>query len=145
MPHFARSIKPFEKAKLPLHLVLGNHDRRDKFLAAFPEMKFLPIDGEKPPSKLVSIWETPGRTGSCWIRRFRRVQTGEFGQAQLAWLAKALDARADKPATDCCPSPSRSVPQVQRLDRHGGIFEGGVAAEASEGVFLRPLARLGSD
>ena len=96
---FREVIKPLEKAKVPLHLVLGNHDSRDKFLAAFPEMKFLPIDDVKPPSKLVSIWETPQANWFLLDSAVRpKVHTGEFGESQLAWLAKALDARADKPA-----------------------------------------------
>jgi 3',5'-cyclic-AMP phosphodiesterase len=96
---FGEVIKPLEKAELPLHLVLGNHDRRDKFLAAFPNMKFLPIGDETPPSKLVSIWETPRANWFLLDSTARpKIQTGEFGRAQLAWLTKALDARVDKPA-----------------------------------------------
>jgi 3',5'-cyclic-AMP phosphodiesterase len=94
-------LKPLQSAGIPLHLALGNHDSRDKFLAAFPNFKFVPIDDEKdkPPSKLVAIWETPQANWFLLDSDIRpKVQTGQFGEKQLAWLAKELDARPDKPA-----------------------------------------------
>jgi 3',5'-cyclic-AMP phosphodiesterase len=92
-------IKPLEKAKISMHFAPGNHDRRDKLRAMFPKMKFEAIDNEKTPSKLVSIWETPQANWFLLDSTVRpKVQTGEFGKTQLAWLAKALDDRADKPA-----------------------------------------------
>lgn len=92
--------KPLEKAGVPLHLVLGNHDNRDKLQAAFPKMKFVPLDQDKdkPPSKLAAIWETPQANWFLLDSARPKVQTGEFGKTQLAWLAKALDAQPDKPA-----------------------------------------------
>jgi 3',5'-cyclic-AMP phosphodiesterase len=91
--------KPLQQAGVSIHFTMGNHDRRDKLLAAFPKMKFLPIDGDKTPGKLVSIWETPRANWFLLDSTLPpKIQTGEFGEAQLAWLAKALDARADKPA-----------------------------------------------
>jgi 3',5'-cyclic-AMP phosphodiesterase len=92
-------IKPLEKAEISMHFAPGNHDRRDKLRAMFPKMKFEAIDNEKTPSKLVSIWETPQAN---WFlldsTRSSKAETGEFGEKQLKWLAKALDERKDKPA-----------------------------------------------
>jgi len=92
-------LKPLRRAGLSVHLTIGNHDNRGKFLAAFPDMKFERIAQEKTPSKLVSLWETPLANWFLLDSAIRpTVGTGEFGEAQLAWLAKALDARPDKPA-----------------------------------------------
>jgi 3',5'-cyclic-AMP phosphodiesterase len=94
-------LKPLRQAGLSIHLTIGNHDIRDKFQAAFPDMKFHPIvqENEKTPSKLASVWETPQANWFLLDSVVRpKIQTGEFGAAQLAWLANALDARPDKPA-----------------------------------------------
>ena len=96
---FREALKPLQRAGLSVHLTIGNHDSRGKFLAAFPNMKFEHIAQEKTPSKLVSLWETPLANWFLLDSAIRpTVGTGEFGEAQLAWLAKALDARPDKPA-----------------------------------------------
>jgi 3',5'-cyclic-AMP phosphodiesterase len=96
---FRDALKPLQDAGLSIHLAIGNHDSREKFLAAFPKMKFEPIAEEKTPSKLVSLWETPEANWFLLDSAVQpRVGSGKFGEAQLAWLAKALDARRDKPA-----------------------------------------------
>ena len=59
-------LKPLQKAGLSIHVTMGNHDRRDGLVAAFPGMKFESIGQEKTPSKLVSVWETPLRTAKDW-------------------------------------------------------------------------------
>jgi 3',5'-cyclic-AMP phosphodiesterase len=90
---------PLRKAGLSIHLAMGNHDRRDKLANTFPKIEFERLGEEKTPSKFVSIWETPRANWFLLDSTIRpKVGDGEFGEAQLAWLAKALDARPDKPA-----------------------------------------------
>ena len=95
---FGQLLRPLRQAGLPLHFALGNHDHRDRFLAAFPDAK---VHGVRPPvpSKFVSLVETPHAN---WFSLDSLDKTGKskglLGAAQLAWLAKSLDARADKPA-----------------------------------------------
>src|SRR5436305_1748841 len=51
---FSELLKPLREAGLPLHLTLGNHDHRDRFLAAF--------DGDKAPPvahRHVAVVATP--------------------------------------------------------------------------------------
>ncbi|MBI5395586.1 MAG: metallophosphoesterase [Verrucomicrobia bacterium] len=90
-------LEPFRAAKLPLCFTLGNHDNREEFCKALPALvpKDNPVEG-----KLVRVIELkranlflldsldpmPGTPG------------GKLGEAQLKWLASALDARAKKPA-----------------------------------------------
>lgn len=89
--------EPLRQAGLPLHLLMGNHDRRQNLWQAFPECKSR--DEGLPPDKHVAWFaspqanwffldsmDTPGTVG------------GRMGEAQLQWLAKALDAHSDKPA-----------------------------------------------
>lgn len=95
--------KPLLQAGIPFYPTMGNHDRREGLSAAFPNMKFEPIDQEnaqeKTPSKLVSLWETPSANWFLLDSSIQpKVGKGEFGKTQLAWLAKTLDAHPDKPA-----------------------------------------------
>ena len=95
---FGDLLKPLRQAGMPLHFALGNHDHRDRFLAAFPDAK---AHGVQPPvqSKFVSMVETPHAN---WFLLDSLDKTGTakglLGDVQLHWLAKALDARTDKPA-----------------------------------------------
>ena len=93
---FAELILPLRAAGVPLCLGLGNHDNRERFWAALH------------PDKRVSA---PIENKQLTIVRAARVNwfvldsldktlstPGVLGEAQLAWLARSLDANADKPA-----------------------------------------------
>jgi 3',5'-cyclic AMP phosphodiesterase CpdA len=88
-------FKPLREAGIPLHLVLGNHDHREHFFEAFPELKSAGILADRQ----TSIIETPLAN---WLLMDSLIATkftpGMLGKEQLDWLAKALDARKDKPA-----------------------------------------------
>ena len=92
-------IEPLREAGLPMHFALGNHDHRENFLAAFPEAKSDSIGDSSVPGKFVSVLET--RHANWFLLDSldkTNVTPGALGEAQLAWLAKAIDARPDKPA-----------------------------------------------
>jgi 3',5'-cyclic AMP phosphodiesterase CpdA len=93
---FTDQLKPLTSAGLPLHMTLGNHDDREVFWTALQDTK-----PTTPPvaSKHVSIVE--GARANWFLLDSLDVtkQTpGLLGDEQRAWLAKALDARAEKPA-----------------------------------------------
>ncbi|MBI4622767.1 MAG: metallophosphoesterase [Verrucomicrobia bacterium] len=93
---FADLLLPLRAAGIPLHLALGNHDNRERFWAALQQDKraTAPIEDKQ----------------LCIVRAARAnwfvldsldktlVTPGVLGDAQLAWLARSLDANADKPA-----------------------------------------------
>ncbi len=89
---FGDLLKPMREAGLPLHLTLGNHDHRNHFQAS---------RGRKPPElgKLADVIPIP-RANLFMLDTLEETDgiPGAVGTAQLEWLAKALDARADKPA-----------------------------------------------
>lgn len=91
-----RLLRPLQAAGLPVHLALGNHDHRERFLEAIP--------GAMRPDR-------PLRSHCCAVVPSPRVnwfildsleQTlstpGLLGPEQLAWLRRALDARRRRPA-----------------------------------------------
>lgn len=94
--NLAECVAPLSKAGLPLHLTMGNHDDRD--------MLYRVIAAQKPEqplvkSKHVTVLTTP-RANWFLLDSLLEVNlvTGDLGDEQRAWLAKALDAHADKPA-----------------------------------------------
>jgi 3',5'-cyclic-AMP phosphodiesterase len=92
----ADEVKPLREAGMSLHFAFGNHDERTNFPAAFAEVR-----QEKPPvvDKFVAVLETPHANLFLLDSLLKTKFTpGELGQPQLDWLAKTLDARADKPA-----------------------------------------------
>jgi Icc protein len=93
---FSDLLQPVAAAGLPTHLALGNHDDREVFWNALKDAR-----PANPPlaSRQVSIIESPRAN---WIMLdsldVTRQTPGRLGDDQRAWLATALDARADKPA-----------------------------------------------
>jgi 3',5'-cyclic-AMP phosphodiesterase len=88
---------PLRQAGLPPSLMMGNHDRRQNLWQAFPELKA--GDQGLRPDKHVLLIESPHTN---WFLLDSMdgpgAVAGRMGEAQLQWLAKALDAHADKPA-----------------------------------------------
>lgn len=94
---FAALVEPLRAAGLPVHVTMGNHDARDNFYTGVTAFKAAdsPLEG-----KVVTVVETP-HANWFLLDALQRTLTdthGKIGEEQLAWLAKALDVRADKPA-----------------------------------------------
>lgn len=94
--HFAKLIAPLREAGIPVHLTMGNHDDRDVFYQV--------LSAEKPAnasvtSKHVSVVQT-AQANFFLLDSLKAgiVAQGLLGQEQRDWLAKTLDAHADKPA-----------------------------------------------
>lgn len=80
----------------PIHLLLGNHDDRENFWAAFP------ADRPKRPvvaERHAALLRTP-RANWFLLDSLDRVNStpGNLGAAQKHWLARALDANPRRPA-----------------------------------------------
>lgn len=94
--HLAKLIRPLQEAKIDMHLTLGNHDERDVFYSVMQEEQ-----PETPPvkSKHISVVQTPHANFFLLDSLHKTMVTqGTLGADQRTWLAKALDAHADKPA-----------------------------------------------
>lgn len=93
---FSKALQRFTDAGLPVHMNMGNHDDRGPFYDAFKQQQ-----PEHPlvEGKHVSVLESPF-ANLFLVDSLQNVNevTGELGQSQLGWLAKALDAHNTKPA-----------------------------------------------
>jgi len=89
-------LRPLREAGFPIHLGMGNHDNRENFWKTMSSEKSV-------------VPNLPGRQAAIvrigpanWFLMDSLIQTlttpGRLGPGQLAWLAAALDANADKPA-----------------------------------------------
>jgi 3',5'-cyclic-AMP phosphodiesterase len=93
---FVELVRPLRAAGVPVHLAMGNHDNRERFreiLEKDPARQEIALDHE------VLLIERPN---ADWIildsLQETKVTPGLLGAAQLAWLARTLDARSkEKP------------------------------------------------
>jgi len=93
---FTEGIAPVREAGVPVHLGLGNHDARADFAKAFPtdDTRVKEIEDHT-----VSIVRLPAVDWYILDSLVKTKQTpGALGPGQLAWLAKSLDANAERPA-----------------------------------------------
>ena len=94
--HFASLIQPLQGAKIDTHLTLGNHDERDVFYEVMQEQR-----PSAPPvkSRHISVVQTKFANFFLLDSLHKTMVTqGTLGKEQRTWLARALDAHADKPA-----------------------------------------------
>ncbi len=96
----ASLLDPLRRAGMPVHLGMGNHDDRPNFAEALatyrPEAR--PVEG-----RVVDVIASE-RANWFLVDSLKKTNEtpGKLGAPQLAWLAKALDAHADKPAIILC-------------------------------------------
>lgn len=96
-------FKPLTDAGIALTLGLGNHDRRDNFLARWPD-----YGARSPvPGRVISKVELPDvdlllldTINAKPVEKFKGSHPGELDPAQREWLAETLKA-ATKPVFTC--------------------------------------------
>jgi 3',5'-cyclic AMP phosphodiesterase CpdA len=96
---FADLVKPLREAGMTLHLTLGNHDDRAAFRKALETQR----PAERPiADRNVAIVRT-ARANFFLLDSLDVVDVapGRLGDSQVSWLARQLDANADKPAIVC--------------------------------------------
>lgn len=107
------ALAPLRRAGLPIHLALGNHDHRENIHNALPpedrivvgefskatQPASAPVDAPETPHKRIARIELP-LADVYMLDSLDRTNhvPGLLGPAQLIWLARALDARPDRPA-----------------------------------------------
>jgi 3',5'-cyclic-AMP phosphodiesterase len=89
-------LRPMREGGLPIHLALGNHDQREHFWSTLLDEKSADAN---LPDRQTAIVRTPHANWFVLDSLKKTLVTpGQLGDAQRAWLARALDANQDKPA-----------------------------------------------
>ncbi len=93
---FAKLIQPLRESGMSVHLTMGNHDERDVFYRVLQDER-----PKQPPvlSRHVAVVKT--RHANFFLLdslKATMIAEGDLGAEQLAWLEKALDEHASKPA-----------------------------------------------
>lgn len=93
---FVELIAPLRAAQIPLHLALGNHDHRERFWAALRD----DATAKRPMADRQVAFVPAARANWFILDTLDQTNStpGLLGEAQLAWLARELDAHTDKPA-----------------------------------------------
>jgi predicted phosphodiesterase len=89
-------LEPIRAQQMPIHLLLGNHDNRERFWEVLQEEKSV----KRPlADKQVAIVKTPRANWFLLDSLEKTLSTpGYLGKEQLDWLGSALDKNADNPA-----------------------------------------------
>jgi 3',5'-cyclic AMP phosphodiesterase CpdA len=92
----SKLLDPIRAQQMPIHLLLGNHDNRERFWDVLTEEK----SAKRPlVDKQVAIVRTPRANWFILDSLEKTLSTpGYIGKEQLDWLGSALDKNADKPA-----------------------------------------------
>ncbi len=93
-------LSPLSDAGIPIHLAMGNHDRRDRFWKTLPYEKWAATNGSRVKAldqRHVLVIDSPRAN---WIMLDSLDVTdktpGLLGDAQLAWLKAELDSPPTK-------------------------------------------------
>lgn len=82
------------RARMPVHLTLGNHDHRERFRTSLRRERTTEV-----PNRQVGIVRTPAANWFLLDSLDKTMSTpGYLGAEQLQWLARALDANGPTPA-----------------------------------------------
>ncbi len=116
----AELLQPIRAAQMPVHLALGNHDNRERFWEALQEEK----TAQRPfADRQVALVRTPRANWFVLDSLEKTLSTpGALGQAQLDWLAGALDANPDKPALVLLHHNPGTIASVSGLTDTDALF-----------------------
>jgi 3',5'-cyclic AMP phosphodiesterase CpdA len=89
-------LAPLLRAGMTIHVALGNHDSREHLASVLPNFG---VATPVAPGRQVTVLELP-RANVLMLDSLNQTNhlRGSLGEAQLDWLARALDARRNKPA-----------------------------------------------
>jgi len=131
--YLAQLLDPLSKQGMPVHLTMGNCDRRRLFAETLTTM--LP---RTPPvaGRLVNVLQTE-RANFFFLDSLynteRTVTEGDLGMKQIEWLARALDQHAEKPAIVICHHNVNQPEATSGTAKEGGLRDGAALVEV-----LRP-------
>lgn len=99
-----------ERFPIPVHLVVGNHDKVDAFLDAFADTRFVgDVRGSAGVPEASYAIDYPGATIVVLDSKQPGTPGGHLGTDQLDWLEGTLGGRPDVPAIVCLHHPPMAL------------------------------------
>ena len=131
--YLAQLLDPLTKRGMPIHLTMGNCDRRSLFAETLTAM----LPGAPPVAgRLVDVLQTERANFFLLDSLYnteRTVTEGDLGMKQIEWLARALDQHAEKPAIVICHHNVNQPEAKSGTAQRGGLRDGAALVDA-----LRP-------
>ncbi len=135
---FLSLVAPVRRAEMPVHLLLGNHDHRQRFWQALDKIDQLPdravaekqnANGKLVADRHVGLIESE-RANFLMLDSLDETDKapGKLGETQLKWLRESLDAHRDKPAIVIVhhfpnPAGARSGANLGGISDSEALFE----------------------
>ena len=122
--HLAQLLDPLGKQGIPIHLTMGNCDRRRLFAETLTAM----LSGTPPVAgRLVNVLQTK-RANFFFLDSLynteRTVTEGDLGVNQIEWLKLALDQHPEKPAIIICHHNINQPEAKSGTAQEGGLRDG---------------------
>jgi Icc protein len=131
--HLAQLLDPLSKRGMPIHLTMGNCDRRRLFAETLTAM----LPGTPPVAgRLVNVLQTERANFFLLDSLYnteRTVTEGDLGMNQIEWLKRALDQHAEKPAIVICHHNVNQPEAKSGTAQEGGLRDGAALVDV-----LRP-------
>ena len=131
--YFAQLLDPLGERGMPIHLTMGNCDRRSLFSETLTAM----LPGAPPVAgRLVDVLQTERANFFLLDSLYnteRTVTEGDLGMKQIEWLARALDQHAEKPAVVICHHNVNQPEAKSGTAQEGGLRDGAALVDV-----LRP-------
>ena len=131
--YLAQLLDPLTKRGMPIHLTMGNCDRRSLFAETLTAM----LPGTPPVAgRLVNVLQAERANFFLLDSLYnteRTVTEGDLGIKQIEWLARALDQHAEKPAIVICHHNVNQPEAKSGTAQEGGLRDGAALVDV-----LRP-------
>ena len=131
--YLAQLLEPLTKRGMPIHLTMGNCDRRRLFAETLTAM----LPGTPPVAgRLVNVLQTERANFFLLDSLYnteRTVTEGDLGMNQIEWLKRALDQHAEKPAIVICHHNVNQPEAKSGTAQEGGLRDGAALVDV-----LRP-------
>ena len=128
--YLAKLLIPLSNLGIPIHLTMGNCDRRSLFADTLTAM--LP---RTPPvaGRLVNVLKTERANFFLLDSLYnteRTVTEGDLGMEQIGWLTRALDNHLEKPAIVICHHNVNQPEAKSDTAQKGGLRDGAELVDA---------------
>jgi 3',5'-cyclic AMP phosphodiesterase CpdA len=128
--YLAKLLIPLSNLGIPIHLTMGNCDRRSLFADTLTAM--LP---RTPPvaGRLVNVLKTERANFFLLDSLYnteRTVTEGDLGMKQIGWLTRALDNHVEKPAIVICHHNVNQPEAKSDTAQKGGLRDGAELVDA---------------